>query len=94
MESSVISTKNISQEINTKEVIQTQFSKKKIEEILKKYPDRIPIVISSKSFKSHDVNRFIVPVEMTITQFMVILRNKTKLNEKVQCYQCRFNKDI
>ena len=61
--------------------LETQFSKKKIEELLRKYPDRIPIVISSKTFKSHNINRFIVPVDMTITQFMVILRNKTKLKE-------------
>jgi GABA(A) receptor-associated protein len=76
MSSSVVSTKN--EEIS---IQPTHFSKKKIEEILRKYPDRIPIVISSKSFKSHDINRFIVPVDMTINQFMLILRNKTKLKE-------------
>ena len=75
MSSSVTSTNNL--EIHPP----TQFSKKKIEEILRKYPDRIPIVISSKTFKSHNVNRFIVPIDMTLNQFMRILRNKTKLNE-------------
>ncbi len=59
---------------------QTHFSKKKIEELMSKFPDRVPIVISSKSFKEHNINRFIVPVNMTINQFMIILRNKTKIN--------------
>jgi GABA(A) receptor-associated protein len=58
----------------------THFSKKKIEELISKHPNRIPIVISSKSFKEHKVNRFIVPIDMTINQFMIILRNKTKIN--------------
>jgi GABA(A) receptor-associated protein len=57
----------------------THFSKKKIEELINKHPNRIPIVISSKSFKEHNVNRFIVPIDMTVNQFMLILRNKTKI---------------
>jgi hypothetical protein len=76
MSSAVVSNNNEEPSIQS-----TQFSKKKIEEILRKYPDRIPVVISSKSFKSHNINRFIVPVDMTINQFMIILRNKTKLKE-------------
>jgi GABA(A) receptor-associated protein len=61
------------------------FSKKKIEELLNKYPNRVPIVISSKSFKTQ-INRFIVPLDMTVAQFIVILRNKTKLKPEEALY--------
>ncbi len=56
-----------------------QFTRKKIELLIQKYPDRVPIVISSISHKSHGTNRFIVPVDMTVASFMTLLRKKVKL---------------
>ncbi len=56
-----------------------QFTRKKIEQLLFKHPDRIPIVISSVSHKEHGVNRFIVPVDMTVGGFMTLLRKKVEL---------------
>jgi GABA(A) receptor-associated protein len=58
------------------------FSRKKIEELLSKYPERVPVVISSTSFKMHGLNRFIVPFDMTIAQFMLILREKVELQKE------------
>ncbi len=54
-------------------------SKKKIEEMLIKHPNRVPIIISSTSFKEHGQHRFIVPNNITICEFMKILRNKVSL---------------
>ncbi len=58
----------------------SEFSKKKIELLLKKYPERVPIIISSSSIKiKNKETRFIVPNDMTIAQFIVILRQKISL---------------
>ncbi len=78
----------------------THFSKKKIEELINKHPNRIPVVISSKSYKEHKANRFIVPIDMTVNQFMIILRNRTKINSTeaififVKDYKTVAKKDI
>ena len=54
-------------------------SKKKIENMLNKHPNRVPIIISSNSFKEHGQHRFIVPNNITVSEFMKILRNKVSL---------------
>jgi hypothetical protein len=51
----------------------------KIQNILNKYPDRIPIVLFSKTYIKGNPLKFIVPYELTITQFMVLLRTKIEL---------------
>jgi hypothetical protein len=72
------------------------FSKKKIEELLNKYPDRIPIIISSKSFETNSCNRFIVPLHMTIGQFISMLRNRTQIkqDESLFIFVKDGNKDV
>jgi microtubule-associated protein 1 light chain len=57
-------------------------SKKKIEEMLNKHPNRVPIIISSTSFKEHGQHRFIVPNNITVSEFMKILRNKVSLKQE------------
>jgi GABA(A) receptor-associated protein len=51
----------------------------KIQNLLNKYPDRIPIVLSSKTYLKDNPLKFIVPYEQTIAQFMVLLRTKIQL---------------
>ena len=51
----------------------------KIQNILNKYPDRIPIVLSSKTYLKGNPLKFIVPYDLTITKFMVLLRTKIEL---------------
>jgi GABA(A) receptor-associated protein len=50
--------------------------------IIKKYPDRIPIVVE-KSKKSNvqniDKNKYLVPNDMTLSQFLYIIRKRIKL---------------
>jgi GABA(A) receptor-associated protein len=51
--------------------------------ILQKYPDRIPIIVE-KQRKSKipdiDKNKYLVPKEMTMGQFIYVIRKRIKLN--------------
>jgi GABA(A) receptor-associated protein len=58
-------------------------NKNKIETLLKKYPDRVPIIITSRSINLKDNNtnntNFIVPSNITIAEFIIILRKRIKI---------------
>jgi hypothetical protein len=54
----------------------------KIQNLLTKYPDRVPIVLSSKTYIKGNPLRFIVPLNLTVTQFMVLLRTKIELKQE------------
>jgi|TARA_Y100000389_G_scaffold87245_1_gene83825 GABA(A) receptor-associated protein len=67
------------------------FKKKKTEEerikestkIIEKYPDRIPIVVEkSKNSKVKDIdkNKYLVPSDMTLSQFLYIVRKRIDLD--------------
>ena len=64
-----------------------QFSSKEREQectkIRQKYPDRIPIIVEPYSNKIDliDKKKFLVPNEITIGQFLYIVRKRIKLNE-------------
>ncbi len=60
------------------ELNSSEFNRKKIECLLKKYPDRYPIIISSKSIKCDNIKY--ISANMTIAEFMIILRQKINLN--------------
>ena len=56
----------------------------KVEEILKKYPDRIPIIITSKTIKFKDSNNknnsnFIIPYNITMAEFIIMIRKRIEL---------------
>ena len=61
------------------ELNSNEFNRKKIECLLKKYPDRYPIIISSKSIKNGNIKY--ISTNMTIAEFMIILRKKINLKE-------------
>ena len=52
--------------------------------ILKQHPDRIPVVVecSEQLQEAHPLkkNKFIVPYELTLAQFMFVIRKHMKLN--------------
>ena len=65
----------------------TQFRRQKEEErikisekILLKYPQRVPIRVDCKKSIKLDKNKYIVPNDLTIGQFMYVLKKKIKLN--------------
>jgi GABA(A) receptor-associated protein len=66
------------------------FKKKKTEEerikestkIIEKYPDRIPIVVekcSKSTVQDIDKNKYLVPNDMTLSQFLYIIRKRINL---------------
>ena len=62
------------------------FSKKKIEDLLIKYPNRIPIVLSSISYKKNGIIKLIVPFDMTLATFINILQKKIELKKEEAVY--------
>ncbi len=65
-------------EINSSPLV-VEFNRKKIECLLKKYPDRYPIIVSSKSVKCEHIKY--ISANMTIAEFMITLRKKINLKE-------------
>ena len=63
-----------------------EFSKR-IEEssrIISKYPDRVPIIVEAKhntKLPDLDKHKYLVPKEMTIGQFMYVIRRRLKLKK-------------
>ena len=58
---------------------EVNFSKKKVEQMMLKNPDRVPIIISSNSFKI-DKLKYIVPNSITIGELMIMLRKKNNID--------------
>jgi hypothetical protein len=64
---------------SNQEINSFEFNRKKIESLLRKYPDRYPIIVSSKSIKCGNVKY--ISTNMTIAEFMIILRKKINLSQ-------------
>ena len=69
----------------------TNFKKSKSEserisessKIIEKYPDRIPIIVEKKQkakISDIDKNKYLVPKDMTMGQFIYVIRKRIKLN--------------
>ena len=58
---------------------EVNFSKKKVEQMMLKNPNRIPIIITSNSFKI-DKLKYIVPDSITIGELMIMLRKKNNID--------------
>ena len=51
--------------------------------IIERYPDRIPIIVEKDKkckIKDIDKNKFLVPNDMTLGQFMYVIRKRIKLD--------------
>jgi len=57
---------------------------KESENILKKYPNRIPVIVEKNlicnNINDIDKNKYLVPEELTIGQFIFIIRKRLKLS--------------
>lgn len=67
----------------------TDFRRQKLEErikishkIMSKYPQRVPIIVDCKKDIDLDKNKYIVPKDLTVGQFMYILKKRIKINNK------------
>jgi GABA(A) receptor-associated protein len=62
---------------------------KEATEILRKYPDKIPVIVEPSS-NSNDANlernKFLCPKDISISQFLVILRNRLSLKATQSIY--------
>jgi len=51
--------------------------------IIEKYPDRIPIICEKNEKSKHtpeiDKNKYLVPIDLTIAQFMYVIRKRIHL---------------
>lgn len=60
----------------------SDIKKNEAERILKKYPDRIPIIIKKmegSDIPNVDKNKYLVPMDLTFSQFMYVIRKRIKL---------------
>jgi GABA(A) receptor-associated protein len=58
--------------------------KSEAERIMKKYPDRIPVIVETGKYSRLpplDKKKYLVP-ELTVGQFLYVLRNRIKLNSE------------
>jgi hypothetical protein len=70
-------------------LFRTEQRKKESRQILQKYPDRIPVVVQrapKSSLVDLDKHKFLVPYEVTIAQFMWILRQRLTLSPNKAIY--------
>lgn len=59
-------------------------------EILKKYPDKIPVIVEPSSnnnnYENLQRNKFLCPRDINISQFLLILRNRLSLKATQSIY--------
>ena len=67
----------------------TDFRRQKLEEriqisqkIISKYPQRVPIIVDCKKELKLDKNKYIVPNDLTVGQFMYILKKRININHE------------
>lgn len=64
--------------------------KKECQRIMSKHKDRIPIIVELNTDREIklDKNKYLVPHDLTISQFMFVLRRRMKLKESeaIFCY--------
>ena len=67
----------------------TNFRRQKLEEriqisqkIILKYPQRVPIIVDCKKELKLDKNKYIVPIDLTLGQFMYILKKRININHE------------
>lgn len=70
---------------------QTNFEQRKAEaeRIRKKYPDRIPVIVErakDTSLPELDKSKYLVPNDITIGQFIYVIRNRIKLKPEKAIY--------
>ena len=64
--------------------------KESVKKIIEKYPDRVPVFVTrgkgDRNLKNIDQNKFIVPEDITLGQFMAIIRKKIELGPELALF--------
>lgn len=66
-----------------------QIRKEKCENILKKHPDRIPIIIEKDpkaQIKDIDCSKFLVPKNLTVQELIYLIRKKLDLSKQASLF--------
>ena len=64
--------------------IKSRYTKSEADRVLTKYPDRIPVIVSRSKSTSDDTpeidkNKYLVPADLTVGQFMYVIRKRLSL---------------
>ncbi|MBT3407105.1 hypothetical protein HN415_00310 [Candidatus Woesearchaeota archaeon] len=65
--------------------------------MLEKYPDRIPIIVTKSrrsTLSDIDKNKFLVPVDLTVGQFMYVVRKRIKNIDSTQAIYLFINNTL
>ena len=64
--------------------------KESIKKIIEKYPDRVPVFVKRSSkdklLPNIDNNKYIVPENITVSEFITIIRKRVKLGEETSIF--------
>ena len=62
--------------------------RKESENILSKYPNRIPIICErfGKNIPDIDRNKYLIPDDLTISQFLYVIRKRIKISSEKSIY--------
>lgn len=52
-----------------------------MDEVLRRHPDRIPVIIDEKSDFDIDRRKYLIPRDMTIGNFVTYIRNRIKISK-------------
>lgn len=64
----------------------SKMTRQDVEKIIQKHPDRLPIIVREDKKNTSKWQNFLVPSQLTIGDFMVILRRKIKLEAYESIY--------
>ena len=69
---------------------QSSFEKRKMssEQIKNKYPQKIPVICEKNNKNTPDIdkNKYLVPLDLSLGQFMNVIRRRIKLNSSIALY--------
>lgn len=75
--------------MNFKKKYSLEKRKEESNKILLKYPEKIPIIVERSkkcSLEDIDKNKYLAPQELTMAQFLYVIRKRIKLNSEEALY--------
>src|SRR6476620_1843239 len=75
-----------------KEQFSNEARKSESQKIKLKYPDRVPTIVETSSNLVIDKRKYLVPYDITLSQFMLIIRKRLKLTPEQAIFMFLNNK--
>lgn len=60
--------------------------------VINKYPDRLPVICEKSTYSKNsnllnvDKSKYLVPMDLTISQFLYVIRNRLKLSAEIAIF--------